>query len=305
MYYGKDYKISISDQYSEWVSYLGKDVGIGKAFRSPLRNDKKPSCSLFISADNDVLMRDFGTGKTYNIETFLKTIGKDNVTKTEVKINTIELKQIEKHKKIKTIIQIKGKEWDKEELDYWKQYHISLETLKLYKVKPISHYWITNRHNKHHVRCQTITFSYEFGNGNRKIYAPESAFGKWSSNLNYNFVFGQSQLDKTGKLLIITKSLKDIMVYKEVFGINSIAFQSESYMPSEEQISSLKERFNKIIINYDNDATGIAYAEKISKVYNFECLFMDGVHKDVSDSIKNNFSHCYEFIKKYVKCNKS
>lgn len=71
-------------------------------------------------------------------------------------------------------------------------------------------------------------------------------------------------MPKTGEYLTITKSLKDCMTLYSL-GIPAIAPMSETCFLTDSQYSKLLKRFNKISLLWDNDYTGIVFANKLRK----------------------------------------
>ena len=67
---------------------------------------------------------------------------------------------------------------------------------------------------------------------------------------------------KTGDVLLITKSQKDVMLAYEL-GIPAIAPCSEVLFLSNKQIQHLKKRFKTIVVCYDTDITGIHNLKQI------------------------------------------
>ena len=121
-----------------------------------------------------------------------------------------------------------------------------------------------------------------------KIYRPLSDKSiKWRGNLGSLDIQGFEQLPEKGNLLIITKSLKDVMVLYEL-GYNSIAPASESTVIPEIAMGNIKKRFKKIVVFYDRDATGMKFARKMVNQYNLDFMFIDKKHetKDISDFVK-------------------
>lgn len=135
----------------------------------------------------------------------------------------------------------------------------------------------------------------KYGHEKWKLYfykrTKDHKYSKFMGNTNR--INGWIQLPEKGDLLIITKSLKDVMVlYK--FGISAIAMQSENTFPYERIVNELKERFTTIYTLLDFDFTGIKMASKIKKVYGIKPLFLsngrfgslDYGAKDISDYIE-------------------
>lgn len=124
-----------------------------------------------------------------------------------------------------------------------------------------------------------------------KIYRPlASKYTKWRSNLTNEDVQGLSELPKEGgSILIITKSLKDVMVLHEM-GFNAIAAASETTFIPEDILATLSTKWSKILILYDRDATGMSNARKLSKKYGYDAFFIHKSFKakDISDAVRDN-----------------
>ena len=91
-----------------------------------------------------------------------------------------------------------------------------------------------------------------------------------------------------GDYLVITKSLKDVMVLYEC-GITAIAPCSENIFLTETQYLRVKKKFKRIYLFFDNDLAGITAANKIKKKFSdLKVLFLPrhGGDKDISDFYK-------------------
>jgi len=100
--------------------------------------------------------------------------------------------------------------------------------------------------------------------GEYKIYFPKRENYRFICNTTA--VQGLRQLPPSADFLILTKSLKDVMVLRSV-GIFSVAWQGESVLPDAETIDELKSRFPLIYSLYDFDPAGIKTANKIKRIY--------------------------------------
>jgi DNA primase len=138
-------------------------------------------------------------------------------------------------------------------------------------------------------------YVYEFENDSFKAYLPlETGEKKWVSNASKDILQGYEQLPKEGDHLIITKSLKDVMVLYEL-GFNAVAVQGETSYPDETVMEELKQRFSKIVVLFDNDGVfnppkGVAgkgkqATKKFCTKFDLPYFFITGA-KDVSDFIK-------------------
>ena len=126
-----------------------------------------------------------------------------------------------------------------------------------------------------------------------KVYRPKSKLkkDKWRSGCGQYDIQGWTQLPDSGELLVITKSLKDIMVLS-LFGIPSIAPHGENTLLPRNVVDEAKKRFKRLIMLYDYDDGGLAGVKKMQEEYDIPYTFIPkhyldiyGV-KDISDHIK-------------------
>ena len=141
-------------------------------------------------------------------------------------------------------------------------------------------------------------YSYKFNN-NFKIYRPlGDKYTKWRNNLTQDDIQGYQQLPKKGDILIITKSLKDVMCLYEM-GIPAISPSSESTWISDTTLEALKKRFKRILVCFDRDNAGVKNLRKISLKTGLEPILVHKKFKakDISDAIKLNG---FETIKQWL-----
>lgn len=251
---------------------------------SPFRVDKHAGCWFEYTNDGKLWFVDFASPFNVNIDCFeaVKRFYKLRdfydtlvfIYNTLIKGKEIEyidyIKPIVSVKK-QVVIQIKPKEFTKEELKFWIQYGINYNQLKTDKVYSVDQLFLYN--TKYGNSCNTYTdpvFAFtDFPNGRKKIYRPFkiNGNGKWLSNCQRNDIGNIEQLINKGDKLIITKSYKDCRILRNI-GYNSIWTQNEGAVPSCEQIVELCERFTNIIIFFDNDEKGISESLKLTSIFN-------------------------------------
>ena len=279
---------------------------LGVKFCSELREDKSPSASI-ISWSGNLLYKDFGyPDHTFNCFSYVQVkfnvsfIDALKIIDCDFNLNLSNKKEESlftmgylghsriqpKYIKKQTILQKKGRSWNKDDAKFWRKYLVSKKILNTFAVEPISHFWINNNR----FTCKSISYAFKFKN-RYKIYSPYEEKNKWLSNTKKTDVQGYNQLPDKGERLIITSSLKDVMCLYAA-GYNSIAMQSEMQIPSEKLISELKERFNTIEILYDNDFDkennpGQTMAKKICNLYGFKNIYLPDElkSKDPSDLV--------------------
>ena len=160
-----------------------------------------------------------------------------------------------------------------------------MPTLDKYKVNSIK-YYLCNGVVKGIYKLENPMFSYKVFN-NFKIYRPfGDKFTKWRNNLTSYDIQGFEQLPKKGNLLIITKSLKDVMALYEM-GYIAISPSSESTFIPDDALEALKLRFKRILLCFDRDSAGVRNMRKVSLKTGLNGFL---VHKsfnakDISDAI--------------------
>jgi DNA primase len=139
-------------------------------------------------------------------------------------------------------------------------------------------------------------YSYEEGEEFRKILRPYNKPYKWTSNVPRRYYQGYKQLDQTGDILIVTSSLKDVMIWR-LFGYNAICPTGETVFLTQNALELLSYRFKKIILNYDNDNEGVQQSLKVMKEFKINYILTPD-YKDISDYI---YFQGYEKTKQLIK----
>ena len=175
------------------------------------------------------------------------------------------------------------------DIDYWKQFGISVPTLQKFKVFSIK-YFLCNRIVSGIYKDTNPMYAYKV-NDKFKIYRPlNSKYTKWRPILTARDVQGFAELPSGNReLLIITKSLKDVMVLYEM-GYDAISPSSETTFIPDDMLDELKKKYNNILILYDRDKTGMMKAREYSKKYNIHAFFVNKkfAAKDISDAVQQN-----------------
>lgn len=288
--------LSRTTEYAIFAKYIG-NFKIGHVYNSPLREDKNPSFGVFVSNKTGTLLyKDMASGDCGDVFNFVKRyknlatyndtlnlIVEDMNIDTSVEGMTSEARRYEVKE---THISVVRKQMSQVDKDFWSQFSITAETLKLYKVDAIQKYLVNNV-VKSKYDIKNPMYSYKVFN-KFKIYKPLAPkIDKWRGNLSPLDVFGFEQLPEGGDLLIITKALKDVMVLKEL-GYDAVAPSSESTPMPDVVVENLKTRFKRIIIFYDRDKTGMTFARQFSQKHGFNAIFINKKYKtkDISDLVK-------------------
>jgi hypothetical protein len=271
------------DEYTLYCYYTGlDDLRLNKAYNSPYRFDSNPSFSVFRTTASTVeyYWKDSATGEygdvfkliqklenLNNIEEVFQRINED--FGLDFKIGTVDVKpKIQLYKRPQeSVIKIRVSEiplTDKG-LRFWNQFNITKELLDLYKTTQIQYYWSYQEQLEPYTVLDP-TFAYRIGN-HYQVYSPyaERAY-KWRNDLPDNYFFGYQQLPKTGDILIIDKSPKD-MIFCKRLGYSAIAPKSESTMIPHKKVLELKDRFEKIYLCLDPDNCGETMTKKYMDLY--------------------------------------
>ena len=297
-----------------FIKYCPNFKELDKDFLSEFYNDTRPSCRIYRRGNGKLRYKDFGTGENYNCFTYvmrkyyctfyesLNIISNDfNVNKlsiSNIKPNIVLSNDIILNDDInsnKTKIEIVSQPYNLVDQKYWGDRKISLEYLQ--------EFWV------HSCKCiylkkgdKTIVFESKPNNPiyaieqfdedgvfvGYKIYKPlePNKRYKWLTTVGSDIVQGFCNLPEKGDLLILTKSMKDVISYR-LIGIPAIALQSESIMLDSDLRDRLLKRFKQIIVNFDGDSTGRSQSALICQANAFKGYFLDD-YKDLSDYLVEN-----------------
>lgn len=288
--------LSKVSEYKIFTFYIGKQFTINSIFNSPLRKDKTPSFGVFRARNGSLLFKDLATGVNGDCFKFvqLKLHKKDYISAMlQVYLDLVanektfqsisDIKEVEKDKvELGTLI---GK-FNEADLEYWKGFNISEDTLNYFNVYKSDLLFI-NGHVIKRSSLRNPIYVYKIYQ-NLKFYIPLETQGtKHISGLcQYDFG-GYEQLPKTGDLVIITKSMKDVMFLYSL-GYTAICSPSESAKIPQVVISDLKGRFKDIVIFYDNDTWGLQDARKTAEEFDLKYVFIptEFKEKDPTDFYK-------------------
>ena len=172
---------------------------------------------------------------------------------------------------------------------YWTQFGIKRNTLTKYNVFSIR-YFLLNNTVRAIYKNDCPMYAYKVNN-HFKIYRPLAPKQtKWRNNMTQDDIQGFNQLDlKDKSLLIITKSMKDVMVLREM-GYNAISPSSETTFISNNIIDWCKKTFKHVLLLFDRDKTGVQRSRKFSKEYGLDAFLINKRFKakDISDAVKIN-----------------
>lgn len=299
---------------------------IGNSFTSPFRNDPNPTCNYYYSTDKRgetrLKVRDWnGTfhGDIFDVASHFEKIKTNNPQgfklllykiASEFRIHKyVSEKEREKlhiivqdhvalnNLKIFKVVPRTLNEYDKR---YWyDRYGISSQLLKELKVIPVQELYITDDngyfYKKYSYTAKDPAYAYYGGKIEGitiwKIYFPlrEKRRGQVKFLTNYKFTQGLHSF-LPARIGIITKSLKDVAVWKSI-GIQAVGIHSETYLMTKDEFFDIKNKCDIVLTNFDYDKTGIRLAIKYKKIHGcLPLMFTRGRYnqpdfgvKDVSD----------------------
>ena len=282
--------------------YLGVPVKKG-LFKSPLRRDNHPTCAFYRNKNGELIFKDFGSDTSGNFISVvmykfnctygaaLNIIANDFgiVKRPKLAINK-PLMKYTNNKLDQTqdcTIQVEIKDYEEYELKWWSKFGITEKTLKKFKVFSCKNVFLNGELFRLYKKNQLVFGYYggiREGIERWRIYQSQNKRYKFISNWKSFRLQGAHMLPESGDYVVITKSLKDVMVLYE-FGIPAIAPISENCYLTEAQHAKLVRRFKHVVLLYDNDRAGkynaIKFYRKHPELY--VCWLPVNTSKDISD----------------------
>lgn len=274
--------------------------------KSPLRQDRKPSFSLFSNNGEEVGFIDYSTKEHGSIIDLLRRLW--NCSFTEVKRRIINdmgdvslgtsigkgtySSRIPVRTNSGIDLKCRVREWRDYDLEYWNSYGISLEWLKYADVYPISHKIVIKDNISYAFGADKYAYAYvEFKEGKTtlKIYQPFNTNGyKWANRHDRSVISLWTKVPSEGDRVCICSSLKDALCLWANTGIPSLAIQGEGYSMSDTAVNELKKRFDKVYICLDNDKPGVIDAKHLASKTGFINIVLPQFEggKDISDLFK-------------------
>lgn len=253
--------------------YLGYSINTYSHFKSPFSNDSTPSFKFKFSNNFKLTWKCFSTGKggdivdlvseLYNLS-FKDSLNKivydyskfSSNNKRSVVYNNFKNSNTNNNYDYSKIEVVLFNKFPKSFIDYWKLFYIDEKLLELYNIKPAKEVWINDKLYSVY-RDENIIIRY-LVNQRYKIYKPleTNKKYKWRTNFNNKCIFGYLQLDYSLDHIIISKSSKDVLVWR-LLGYNAITLPSESSRLWKELVDWIKSKFKYVVTILDNDLPGI------------------------------------------------
>lgn len=284
--------------------YLGLPIKTGKKFSSPFRDDKDPSCSLSYRKGKlkfrdfganaggdcfDVAMMRYGTSYGDTLREIARDFGLIGTRTPRVpKIEYSHLAE-ERENGTPTDIRVRYRKWMMCDKKYWyDKYGLTRKDLEHFNIRPVQVVWVNDLITYNSRPESDPCYAYRLGKKEYKLYFPmRGKEGRIGARFmqNTDKVQGWRQLPRNGKYVVMTKSMKDVVVlYK--FGVPAIALISESFYPPDGLLDVLRSRFEHVLSLYDFDHTGIKMANYLKREYGVTTMMLDPSEtgaKDIAD----------------------
>jgi len=293
-----------------------------KLFRSPLRQDHLPTCSLYRNGKGELIFKDFATGQYLNVFGVVQALYHCNyweslriiandfgiVKSNDLRRNygKINLNPTKIEEKESAKIQVEIQPFSELELKWWFKYGITEDILKKFNVYSCKHIFLNgNLCAKSQQQCPIFGYYGKKYQGNElwRCYFPKRKEYRFLTNWPAKKIQGYDQLPKQGKLLIITKSMKDVMCLYSC-GITAIAPNSENLFIPDVMLEELKKRFKRVVVFYDNDRPGLYNMAKIRHEHpklTYAYIPKKYGAKDISDFYKKfGRKETLNFIKQFI-----
>ncbi len=311
----KDVVLEHADDVAIFAHYI-KDFQIGKVTNSPLRKDDIPSFGVYKTKNDTLRYNDYVLGggscfkfvkELFDLSSWFEVysqiaydMGFHENYGISPKILNRKRQENPMTKSVRTKdtyidLKIRRRPWTDEDVQYWAKYGVSMSTLSKYYVEPITHVFLFSEDREIILPTHKIAYAFREMKDRRityKIYQPYSKH-KWMSSHNSSIWQGWTQLPATGRSLIITKSLKDVMAITENTTFPAVALQEEGAVPKPKVIEQLHQRFENIYVLYDNDYDkernwGKEFGQKFAKEWGATFIMLPTLYsaKDFSDFIK-------------------
>lgn len=283
--------------------YIGQPYKLGQLIKSNLReNDNTPSFNVF-NTNNGLKYKDFAhsSGNCFeyvknlygcSYKQALEIIARDFNLKSENTTTIIKPKissYVEEVYK-KRILPIK-RGWNLLDKKYWTdKYYITLELLNDFDIFPLQAAYLqkspdeiklwAEHTDSNPIYCYKLDDTY-------KCYRPYADKKyKWLSTTELDDIQGMKQLPEKGELLIITSSMKDVLVLR-LLGYYAIALGGEGNSIPDHIINYLWACFDNIVVFYDNDEAGLKYGKILSNKIGAGNIYIPEEYKekDISDFI--------------------
>ena len=331
--------LSVVDDYEIYSTLIGRDIEIGECISSPIRSsDDFPSFAIYIPtripdiradalwfkdlADGrygDVIkfcklyaMHNYGLSleSSYDVVKFIDSEMSLGIFDGNLKVDRERVKRdYHDGSRISKDLVYKTRKYTNRDKDYWSKLFVETQDLEFFNIHSVQYLLTPEGIPRKEFRKNELAFVYKIWDKD-KIYQPEAPkafkFRNTCPGDDYRYYQGFQQLTGKEDVLIITKSMKDCVVFWKFFNkflninVGVVAPPAESIILSPEFVELIKKVYkDKLIICVsDYDLAGIKFAQQCKK-HGFAYKFISTVRvlvnnkykvidKDISDFVWNN-----------------
>lgn len=301
--------------------YLGLEAEMGAKFCNPLRNDENPTCTFGLIKGKlvfrdwsehiymdvfDVVQRRFNVG----FKKALNIIAADfELIDTENPSAPIFQMPKAPTKTLKPKFDVDVRPFSAQQLAYLQQFGITSKIAARFNVFNVDHL-VVNGSTRYVHNSYDPALGYYFGLNSKghqkwKIYFYTRTTNRFLCNTSR--LNGWIQLRQAGPVVVITKSLKDVMTLYSL-GISAVATQGESILLREATINELKRRFDHVVSLFDFDRAGIKTSALLRRNYGIPAYALtdgragskDYASKDISDYVRDHGSDAAQKLVNYA-----
>lgn len=305
--------LELVDEYQLYCFYLQTDIMIDQKMPTPdiirtrrnIAPDRNPSLVVYVAKArtetpryNEFLFKEHSIGVCGDIFKLVQELFGYSTRKEAMhricrdfglggapKSETINVLPSYERKYMDPIhIQIKSRPFNTRDFLFWDRANVDERILRMYFVKALQAFWLAED-QKIPSYPSGLGYSYEI-DGRYQLYFPytRNKAKKFRMNWGPYDIPGFHQLGPQRDLLIITKSMKDVMCLRS-YGYDAIACKGENAVLMPEVIAWCKENYKRVLVLFDNDGKHKADA------YEFEKIWIpkeEETDKDISDYTDNH-----------------
>lgn len=282
--------LNLVDEYSLFSHYIGAELDVQVKYSSPLREgDNDPSFSLFYGygkgSEDKLYFKDLALdisgdvfdflGKIMRAETLeqvLRQIDCDlglnlgNGEGSALKPTIIKKAPVARERpKIRIVSQTDSKEY----VEYWeRKYDIGKPCRDYFNITDLGSVHYEYAHKTTIVVPKTLCIGYTIGE-HYKVYQPfEKKEFKFRNDFPTNYIEGHMQLNwSRNDFLIITKSLKEVALFKQHWNIQAVSGKSETTFIDPYFMNMYLNHFSKVFLWLDPDEAGVKSTLKYMEMY--------------------------------------
>jgi hypothetical protein len=306
--------LELVDEYQLYCFYLQIELILGTNYPTPdiirinrgLPIDRTPSISVYVPTRKssiptytEFMFKEFAIGisgdifhlvkelynfasRTEALQQVCRDFALGGATNTGGVINV--LPQVERRFAEPTHIQIKSRPFDTRDFLFWDRVNVDEKILKAYNVKALLAFWLA-ADAKSPSYPSGLGYSYEI-TGRYQLYFPytRNKAKKFRMNWGDDDIPGFYQLTDQRELLIITKSMKDVMCLRS-FGYDAVSVKGENVLMDPRFMFWARKEYKRIVILFDNDGKTRAAEYPEEKIWIPKEMPTD---KDISDYTDNH-----------------